>query len=526
VPCPSIIRKDGYRAKGTRHAIRPAAAGSHALPRQIRARGSAEAMRAQPARLPALVGRLFRSAAVTAAIVLAVAACSSPGTFMNQPLRSLQPSSQNLSISTGGYRRSQLAKVDTTSDVLVALAFSGGGKRSAAFSYGALRGLRDLHIDYHGQRSLLQMVDVISSVSGGSFTAAYYGLFHDRIFTNYESDFLKRDIEAYIYGTYLLPWEWRWMFDPRYGTNDRMAEIYDETMFHGATYADLIANGLPQINIDATDINYGTVFPFNQDQFDLICSDLTSFPLARAVAASNGFPVIFAPINLTDYASDCAPRVPRWVLQAESAPHLSREHYLAHIARLYLDPNKTSYVHLMDGGISDNLAMRGMLNAVLSYSANFAAYQPDVLHIRRVLAISVDGQAAANSSWPKQRSISGLGQIFEAVSGAQIDAYNFETLLLAKSLVATFVDNIRTARCQRSALIDGAPCNDVRGYFVHLSLDDVADPAVRERLQSIATGLTIPSDDVDLLVKAGESVVRDAPELKEFRRDVESAPAS
>ncbi len=485
-------------------------------------------MRARRARVPDVAGikRASRCAVVAAAIGLAVTACSSSGTYMNQPLRSLASSSRNLSISTGGYRRGQLARADPTPEIMVALAFSGGGKRSAAFSYGALRGLRDFHVDYRGDRSLLQMVDVISSVSGGSFTAAYYGLFHDRLFTDYESDFLKRDINAYIYGTYLLPWEWRWMFDPRYGTNDRMAEIYDQTMFHGATYADLMAKGLPQINIDATDINYGTVFPFNQDQFDLICSDLTSFPLARAVAASNGFPVIFAPINLTDYASDCAPRVPQWVVQAESAPPLSREHYLAHIARLYLDPGRTSYVHLMDGGISDNLAMRGMINAVLSYSADFAAYQANVLHIRRILAISVDGQAAANSSWPKQRSISSLGQIFEAVSGAQIDAYNFETLLLAKNIVATFVDQIRKARCQRSATIDGAPCDDVRGYFVHLSLDDIADPAVRERLQSIATGLTVPNDDVDLLVKAGEAVVRDSATLKEFRREIESAPAS
>lgn len=473
----------------------------------------------------ASVGLLWQRTVVAAAIGLIVAACSSPGTYMNQPLRSLAPPSQNGSISTGGYRRGQLSKTDDTPGVLVTLAFSGGGKRSAAFSYGALRGLRDFHIDYHGDRSLLQMVDIISSVSGGSFTAAYYGLRHERIFTDYESDFLKRDIEAYIYGTYLLPWEWRWMFDPRYGTNDRMAEIYDETMFHGATYADLMAKGSPQINIDATDINYGTVFPFNQDQFDLLCSDLTGFPVARAVAASNGFPVIFAPINLTDYAQDCAPRVPQWVLQAESAPPLSREHYLAHIARLYLDPSKTSYVHLMDGGISDNLAMRGMINAVLSYSTDFAAYQP-LIHIRRILAISVDGQSAANSSWPKQRSISSLGQIFEAVSGAQIDAYNFETLLLAKNTVSTFVDQLRKARCQRSAVIDGAPCDDVRGYFIHLSLDDVADPAVRERLQAIATGLTIPDSDVDLLIKAGETVVRQSPELDQFRRELSSRPTS
>jgi len=479
-------------------------------------------------RLPALkrVTRAWRCAVLTGAMGLSMTACSSPGTYMNQPLRSLAPPAQSSSISVGGYRRGQLASADARPDILVALAFSGGGKRSAAFSYGVLRGLRDFHIDYHGDRSLLQIVDVISSVSGGSFTAAYYGLFHDRIFTDYETDFLKRDIEAYIYGTYLLPWEWRWMFDPRYGTNDRMAEIYDQTMFHGATYADLITKGLPLISIDATDINYGTVFPFNQDQFDLICSDLTSFPVARAVAASNGFPVIFAPVNLIDYAKDCAPRMPRWVLQAQSAPSLSREGNLARIARLYLDPGKTSYIHLMDGGISDNLAMRGMINSVLSYSTDLAAYQSAVIHFRRILVVSVDGEAAANSSWPKQESISSMGQIFQAVSGSQIDAYNFETLVLAKDLVATFVDDIRDARCRRSAIIDGIPCNDVRGYLVHLSLDDIADSAVRRRLQSIATGLTIPDGDVDLLVKAGETAVRDSAQLKNFRREIESRPAS
>jgi NTE family protein len=218
------------------------------------------------------------------------------------------------------------------------------------------------------------------------------------------------------------------------------------------------------------------------------------------VAASNGFPVIFAPISLTDYASDCAARVPPWVLEAAAAPPLSREHYLAHIARLYLDPSKTSYVHLRDGGISDNLAMRGTMNALLLSASDFATYQPSLIHIRRILAISVDGETPAYSSWPQQPSISGLGQIFAAVSGAQIDAYNFETLLVAKNIVTIFADRLRQARCRRSAVTDGAPCDDVRGYFIHLSLDDIADPVVRERLQSIATGLTIPTDDVDLLV--------------------------
>ena len=108
------------------------------------------------------------------------------------------------------------------------------------------------------------------------------------------------------------------MVNAAYGTNDRMQEIYDEFMFHGATYGDLIAKGRPLISINATDVTYGTVFPFTQDQFDLICSDLAPFPLARSVAASNGFPVLFTPITLISYAEQCGGRVPRWVREAGS----------------------------------------------------------------------------------------------------------------------------------------------------------------------------------------------------------------
>jgi NTE family protein len=82
------------------------------------------------------------------------------------------------------------------SDIRFILTLSGGGTRAAALSYGVMQELRDTNITYEGRQSrLLDEVDYISSVSGGSFTSAYYGLHGDGIFENYEKDFLKFNLQ-------------------------------------------------------------------------------------------------------------------------------------------------------------------------------------------------------------------------------------------------------------------------------------------------------------------------------------------
>ena len=154
--------------------------------------------------------------------------------------------------------------------------------------------------------TLLDEIDLLAGVSGGSFPAAYYGLYGEKSFDTFPDDFLYRDIEAYIWGTFLLPWNWDWIFNPLVGTNDRMTQVYDRLMFHGATFADLYRRGRPQVSINATDIGFGTPFGFLPQTFDVICSDLSALPIARAVAASNGFPVLFGPVTLRNYRGpDC-----------------------------------------------------------------------------------------------------------------------------------------------------------------------------------------------------------------------------
>ncbi len=397
-------------------------------------------------------------------------------------------------------------------EILFIMAFSGGGKRSAAFAHGVLRGLRQIPVVEDGRtRSLLDELDYLAAVSGGSFPAMHYGLYHDKSFETFPSEFLKVDINAYVWGTYLLPWNWEWLVNPFYGTNDRMAEVYDRLMFHGATYADLMRQGLPVISVDATDIANGIPFSFIQPYFDLICSDLSSFPVARAVAASNGFPVLFSPITLTSHTPDCRgvrPPTAAPVEWAETPDELSRRALLARTADRYLDPERTKYVHLLDGGISDNLALRGVVTGGIALDVTTDAFRRVALKARRVLVLSVDGQSAADPSLGKQRVVTGLSQIFGAVSGTQIDAYNFETLILSASELRNMVESLRKARCAQARVIEGHDCADVRGALVHISLASIPDPQQRQHLQAIPTGLTIPDADVDALVSAGEQLVQ------------------
>jgi NTE family protein len=162
----------------------------------------------------------------------------------------------------------------------------------------------------------------------------------------------------------------------------------------------------------------------------------------------------------------------------------------------------------MDGGIADNLALRAMLDSMMVFEESERFLPQDVwLRTRRIMLLSVDGEAAADTTWNQQRVVTGLGQVFNAVSGTQIDRYNFETIMLAHQTVSNFAERLKGLRCAHAKEIDGHPCDDVRGFFGHVALSDIKDEATRKRLQAIPTGLTLADEDVDLLIQSGEAAV-------------------
>jgi len=161
----------------------------------------------------------------------------------------------------------------------------------------------------------------------------------------------------------------------------------------------------------------------------------------------------------------------------------------------------------MDGGISDNLALRVLLNDLLLLDPGSARFATRLLSVRRILVISVDGQSTLDRNWPRQRIVSGLGQIIRAVTSTQIGAYNLETLIAIESAVDDLVGKLRVLRCRQALVIDGATCRDVAGMVLRVGLSDYPDAETRERLVAVRTGLTLPRSEVDALVAAGATMI-------------------
>lgn len=202
----------------------------------------------------------------------------------------------------------------------IGLALSGGGFRAAAFHLGTFRKLKQL--------GLLEHVDLLSCVSGGSIAGAF-------LCANWNSDSVLDDLETYlrtrsiavssVIGGILNP------FGSRL---DALAKSYDKHLFSGARLSSLA--GGPRLYLNATNLSTGNMFfyvagggkPEEMGEHELGQVSGSNQKISTAVAASSAFPPVFPPLMVTE----------------DEFPS-----------------ELTDYVTLTDGGVYDNLGVNPLM---------------------------------------------------------------------------------------------------------------------------------------------------------------------
>jgi NTE family protein len=420
-----------------------------------------------------------------------------------------------------GYRFSKTDHGGNTNSLFVVLTFSGGGTRAAALAYGVLEHLAATSIEWEGQsRRLLDEVDVISSVSGGSVTAAYYALHRERIFKEFETRFLKQDAQGTLLRRSLAPWNWPRLASPNFSTTDLLAEYLDETLFSGATFGDIAArNKRPFVTLNATDVTTGARFEFIQEQFDLICSDLDSFPVARAVAASSAFPLFFNTVILPNRAGNCGYQEAAWVDFSLGKRQLSSRWYFhAKALRSYLNSDARPFIFLTDGGVSDNLGLRSPLDTVsMQDGAWNLSRRLGITDVRKVVFIIVSAARVSEISWKHRRGFPSFTLLMKAAADIPVDRYSFETKELLRANLEQWSADIRTHRQPANGSRE-SPGIDF--YLVDVDFEALQDATEREYLQRLPTRLSLPPTAVDRVRKSARTLLESDTDFSRLLRDI------
>jgi len=225
----------------------------------------------------------------------------------------------------------EVGDAERRDEMFVGIALSGGGSRAANFGAAVLLELRKLGV--------LDDVDFLSSVSGGTLPAAYFSLEGYEYFTltgfrkiTFSEDELRgrfmTNFQMRYVGRWFLPWNILRYWLTNFTRTEIMYDVFDANLFHGATFADLNQKH-PKLLISASEMGDPKQFVFADESFQRIGSDLSTYRLSVAVTASAAVPGFYHTVVLQDHRKQHAP-----------------------------------YLHLSDAAVMDNLGLLTLLEVL------------------------------------------------------------------------------------------------------------------------------------------------------------------
>ena len=407
-------------------------------------------------------------------------------------------------LSDEGYRAKRRWAPTRSNEMLMIVTFSGGGTRAASFAYGVLKELDVTRARVEGREvALLDEVDHITGVSGGSFPAAYFGLHGRGIFDDFEERFLRRNVQGALLMQLALPVNWALLFSPYFERSDLVARYYDQILFDGLTFGDMAALDGPLIQINATDLATGAPFSFIQEQFDYLCSDLSTYKISRAVAASSAVPGPMSPLTLRNFSGHCAFLPPVWIRKAIAARRsFGREYVNARNLYSYTESGKRRFIRLVDGGVSDNLGVRGPFEGTLLQRPPKNATPGSFGGVRDVVLILVNAATAPEIAWEDLDVAPALFDIIDQTATVQINRYTIETIELLRDTFESW--NEATSSWERP----------VRFHLIEVDFSKPSNPLERAYLNSLPTSFRLHKEQVDRLIAAGRDTLRTSPEFE------------
>jgi NTE family protein len=445
---------------------------------------------------------------VTTALLLLLSACT---TSFNEPI--------NLPVESDASIFPLATLPNVGGNTVVALAFSGGGTRAAAFAYGVMTGLDRLPAGPHD--TYFDRVVFISGVSGGSVAAAYFGLKGRAALADFRARFLLKNAEEDLDTTVNLVNLARG-FEGGVNDSSRLAGWLDKNLYEGATLADLFQPSKPVVWLNASDLYNRTPFLFSPVTFEALCSDPRKYPVSQAVAASAAVPIAFVPIVVASFADACSKPLPAWVDRIRKDYNSGAQvRAFADALKRYRDSGQVRFVKLADGGITDNFGLSGLVIAREASGAPYAPLSRDkAVQLRHVVFIVVNSGLASQGQWTQTVQGPSGKEMIGALTDTAINSAVRSGYDAFRLSVKSWQDATRKWRCalpRAQAVKLGATsewrCSNISFDVVEIGFDQL-DPERTARLNRVPTTFHLPAEDVDLVSQAGTDALLAHPSVR------------
>lgn len=445
----------------------------------------------------------------------------------NQPINTPQNTSENAREPVFG------GSTASRDDLLIGLAFSGGGTRASSFSYGMLKALQDATASSSDPDGLLRHVGLVTGVSGGSVTAAYFGLHGPRGMASYRQKYLIQNAEKYMSTSVWNPVTLSRGLSGGVNSRETFARFLDESILGNATFRDLWAKNHATTWINASDVANNTPFLFSQETFDALCSNLADLPLSEAVAASAAFPLVFSPITLEVHQDGCNYKEPDWLTSARFNPEAtSAMRAYGKTLETYRDPSKVKYVKLLDGAITDNFGTTGLSMARAKSQTPFGPLsEKQAVRLTRMLFLVANAGVQQDYSWTKKIEGPGGVHMGLAIANASMGSATRVGYDVLRLTLDQYSEELVEWRCalpdqrvqELRGNLDGWDCKNLKLFVGQVSFEEL-DPARQDQLSTVPTRLRLEVEQVDLVIKAGVDATRLNPDFNGFLNAIKEDP--
>jgi NTE family protein len=270
----------------------------------------------------------------------------------------------------------------------------------------------------------------------------------------------------------------------------------------------------------ATDLSSGAEFDFTSAQFELLCSSIDRVPLSFAVAASSSVPLLFSPLGVQNHRDGC-PRPAPVATGQQADPGDNARMRLVKGEFAALASGNRHFIHLIDGGVSDNLGTRriadyveqvggiGAVLAILGAGPDTPGREP-----KRIVFVSVNSERRGPLPLDRSGDVPSTLAVLDAMIYSGLGRQSDETSLV-------FADSVAQWRRELKAL---SGSRDVDIFSIEVKLSDLDDPDLRDRVLAIPTAFRISEADTALLRQAAQRSLQQSADFGRFLSSVGVSP--